>query len=70
MCPFVYYNYVCVSVSLLPTDVQVGFEQREYIVREDSPGVEICVGHKKCLEREVTIEVTTNEITGLKEKII
>ena len=40
------------------TDVQIGFQQREYTVTEGSAGVEVCVEHKQCLQRMVTLEAT------------
>lgn len=66
VCPHV---LVCLSQLFYPIDVQVGFEQREYIVQEGSSGAQICVEHKECLEREFTVDITTNEITGLKDKL-
>ena len=35
----------------------VGFEQTEYTLEEASPGIEVCVVHKECLQREVTVGV-------------
>jgi len=42
-------------------DIQVGFELEEYTVNETS-SVEVCVEHKSCLQRAVTLEVSQDTL--------
>lgn len=42
----------------------MGFQQGEYIVREASEGIEVCVDHKGRLQREVVVQVYQEVLEG------
>ena len=60
---YVHYNLLIMSIPSFE-GVQVNFQQMEYTVDEGSGNIEICVEHKECLQRPVSLQVNQEAFYG------